>query len=160
MITQNEIIQQVQSLYKNGIPNGILLGWDTARFHNQLTSLFERLIILNETDFNYSFCNSYTIELGKDSGDNVYILTLKASFIVNAYTIHVTKYSSNKRVGKVIQEDHLLQYTKYIERARSFFENQGFIEITSDDMDCAVNDVTLELAEKPTLGKCLFDDFE
>lgn len=160
MIITSMLIRDIQRKFSNGCPNGYLLGWDVNRFFKPLLSLFAGFRVINETDFNYSYCNSYDIELGIGEDEKIYFLTLKASFIADIYTVHVTGYSKNKRRGKVVDVMKFPEYEKQIERARSFMNGQGFMEILDEDMELVVESVDLELAEHATLGKCLFDDFE
>ena len=160
MTVLSMLVENIQRKFSNGCPNGFLLGWDVNRFFKSLLSLFVGFKVINDTDFNYSYCNSYDIELGTGEDGKMFILTLKASFIADTYTIHVTKYSKNKRSGKVIHIEEYREYAGEVVKARSFMEEQGFIEILDDDMELFVENVDLELAERATVGKCLFDDFE
>ncbi len=160
MTILNVLIIDIQKKFSNGCPNALLLGWDRNRFFQIFLSLFVGFKVINETDFNYSYCNSYEIELGKNVCDEIFILTLKVSFIVDAYTIHVTKYSSNRRTGVVIPYEECLEYVDEIGKAKTFLEGKEFIEIQDNEMDIFLENIDLELAEKATVGKCLFDDFE
>lgn len=154
------LIGDIQRKFSNGCPNGFLLEWDANRFFQDLLSLFLGFKVTNDTDFNYSYCNSFDIELGKNNEGKIFVLTLKISFIIDAYTVHITRYSSNQRAGNVISIEGCLEYSGAVEKVRSFMEAQGFIEVQDDDMAHFVENVELELAERATVGKCLFDDFE
>lgn len=154
------LLEDIQKKFSNGCPNGFLLGWDVNRFFQSIQSLFAGFKVTNDTSFDYSYCNSYVIELGKNADEEIFVLTLKISFIIDAYTLHLTRYSSNKRTGKVISFESFSEYSMVVEKVKCFMEEQGFIEIQHNDMECLVNNVELELSEQATLGKCLFDDFE
>jgi len=160
MMALNTLIIDIQKKFSDGCPNGFLLGWDINRFFQSLISLFVGFKVINDTDFNYSYCNSYEIELGENESDEIFILTLKVSFIVDAFVLHVTRYSSNRRSGKVIHFDECSEYAGEIKKAKIFLVGKGFVEMQNDDMESVVDGVHLELAEIPTVGKCLFEDFE
>jgi len=159
MVTLYNLISDIQNKFSEGCPNGFLLEWDVNRFFHALLSLFDGYKVINDTDFNYSYCNSYDVELGEDENNDVFILTLKASFISDAYTIHITRYSSDRRNGVVIPYENCLEYESEIAKVKGFIENEGFVEVQSNEMDVVVENVELELAGPATVGKCLFDDF-
>lgn len=61
MMTKDEIILEIQRKFKNACPSGILLEWDRNRFYDLLLPLFVGYKVKNQTDFNYSYCNSFDI---------------------------------------------------------------------------------------------------
>lgn len=153
------IIREVQVRYSEGCPNGILLRWDIDRFYQDLLKIFSDYKVSNETDFNYSYCNSYDVFLRKDEKSRSWVLTIKASFIYDAFTLHITRYKSS-RGGDVVPLHQCAEFASAITRARSFFSAKGFREINASEMGIEIKGVNLELAKVATVGKCLFDDFE
>lgn len=155
------LIENIQKEFSDGCPNGSLLEWDLDRFFQPLQLLFSSSEVKNNTDFNYSYCNSLDIDLGKSSdGKKVFVMSLKISFIANVYTVYITEYKSNKRRGKVIHIEECEKYPSAIVKIRSFMKEQGFSEISDNDLGHYVENVDLELSERATVDKCLFDDFE
>lgn len=158
MTLLNTLVADIQKMFFDGCPNGFLLKWDVNRFFQSLVSLFAGFKVINETDFNYSYCNSYEIELAENG--EIFILTLKASFIADAYTVHLTKYSSNRRRGIVVPYEEYPEYAEEIKKSKAFFKENNFVEVENDEIDSFVENIDLELADRATVGKCLFDDFE
>ena len=116
--------------------------------------------VVNNTDFNYSCCNSFDFEPPTKAQEDRYLLTAKFSFVSAAYSIHVTKYSQNKREGCVVAETDNVATFLLSKLIREFAGEQGFQEIDGTMHDLVIDGVFLELSEVATLGKCLFDDFE
>jgi hypothetical protein len=141
-------------------PNGILLNWDRNRFYNELKSLLIDHDILNQTDFNYSFCNSFDIKINASENPiETYKLTLKISFILDFFTTHLTKYVNYGRVGNVVSIDSVYEAKIVCDKLKNYLSEIGYEELSVDAIDTEVPDVQLELAQKATIGKCLFDDF-
>lgn len=159
MIELNSIIEEIQRKYSDSYPNGLLAGWDMNRFFQTLVLIFSGCKLSNQTDFNYSYCNSYDVVLGKSTDGSSFILTIKASYIYDAFSLHVTQYVS-RRGGEVVPLQNCNEFIDKVELARDFFVDKGFREIQPDEMDVEIDGVDLELAEVATVGKCLFDDFE
>ena len=158
MLTKDNLISEIKEKFRTSCPNGMLLQWDRNRFYSSFSSLFIEYNIKNQTDFNYSYCNSFDIEmLSRGDAGEFYRIALKISFIVDAYTVYLIQYSKNKKKGKVICEKNI-EAQLCIEKIKHFMEKKGFQEI-NDEFDIVVPDVKLELAEIATVGKCLFDDF-
>lgn len=158
MMTRDELISEIQKKFKNSCPSGMVLGWDRNRFYNLLV-LFIGYNVKNQTDYNYSYCNSFDIEMhSRGRSDQFYKVTLKISFIVDAYAVHLTVYSKNKKRGKVIPCERVPEAQLVIEKIKHFMGKNGLQEI-DDDFNIIVPNVELELAEIATIGKCLFDDF-
>lgn len=160
LMTKKQIILEIQRIFSNSCPNGFLLGWNKNRFFSSLKSICKDLEVINETDFNYSYCNSYDIRQKIDTSENNYNITLKASFILAAYSLYVTKYSNNGKSGEIMLEIDSPEIKTTLVKIKRFIENEGFLEIKSEDMDAIIPDVNLELATVATIEKCLFDDFE
>lgn len=156
---KKSLIRDINNAYSTAIPNGFLLGWDENRFFTELKFLFSDLKVINTTDFNYSFCNTYEIDLG-EKGNTSFILTLKISFIANAFVLYVTEYSKNLKYGKVLFQEESDEQLEYLNRVQNFMFEKGFIEPSNEDLDVIIQDVHLELADISTIDKCLFDDFE
>lgn len=159
MVDLEAIIREAQVRYSKGCPNGILLRWETDRFYQDLVEIFSDYKVSNETDFNYSYCNSYDVFLGKDEKSRSWILTIKASFICDAFTLHITRYK-NPRGGDVVPIHQCGEFASAVVKVRNFFNDKGFREIDTFEMDVEIEGVNLELAKVATVGKCLFDDFE
>ncbi len=141
-------------------PNGILLNWDRNRFYSDLQLLISEHEILNQTDFNYSFCNSFDIKINaKKNHGEIYKLTLKISFILDFFSTHLTRYVSYGRMGKVVSIDSVSEAKLICDKLKSYLSEMGFEELSVDAVDVEVPGVQLELAQKATIGKCLFDDF-
>jgi hypothetical protein len=158
--TTATLIQQVQSAFQFGRPNGLELNWNPNRFFSGLTRLCTDCQVANSTDFNYSYCNSFDIEPAEREGHCRYVMTAKFSFVAPAYSVHVTKYSWDKKRGSVVPEtenEEMLRLTKLV---RQFAAQNGFQEVDGTDHEIVLDGITLELSEVATLGKCLFDDFE
>ncbi|MCL7422221.1 MAG: hypothetical protein M8364_15085 [Methylobacter sp.] len=158
MLTRDELISEIQSKFTPSCPNGMLLGWDRNRFYDLISSLFVGYKVINQTDFNYSYCNSFDIEIGRSPIGQIYVLTIKISFIVDAYTVHVTEYSRDRNRAKLVQGEEVPETKHKIEKIKRLMEQKGFQEI-NDEFNDIVSGVELELAEEATIGKCLFDDF-
>lgn len=160
-MTRDEIVSEIQRKFRNSCPSGMLLGWDKNRFYDLLLSLFVEYNVQNQTDFNYSYCNSFDIEMRtrRPSGQLCKV-TLKISFIVDAYIVYHTALSKGKKRKKVIPCERISEAQLHIEKIKQFMEQKGFQEIMDDEYDIIVPSVELELAEIATIGRCLFDDLE
>lgn len=159
MVELASIIEEIQRSYSESYPNGLLEGWDTKRFSQILELIFSDCKFSNQTDFNYSNCNSYDVELGESEDDGYLVLTIKISYICDAFSLHVIRYI-NRKCGGVIPLHNCNEYLDKMVATRNVFLGKGFREIKPDEMDIEVEGVELELAEVATVGKCLFDDFE
>lgn len=160
MKNKEQVVSEIKRAFKDSPPNGFLLGWDSDRYYDSLKALCHTCRVTNDTDFNYSFCNSYEFVPELGSVAHVYTITVKLSFIVPAYTLHVTKYSVNKKTGKVVFGPDVPREVEMLsETVREYIETKGFQEIGNEEMDEEVPGVELELADQATIGKCLFDDF-
>lgn len=160
MMTRDELISEIQRKFKNSSPSGMVLGWDRNRFYDLLLPLFVGYNIKNQTDFNYSYCNSFDIEMHtRRSFGRFCRVTLQISFIVDAYIVYHTAHSKGKKRGKGIPSERISEAQLHIEKIKQFMKQKGFQEI-NDEFDTIVPNVELELAEIATIGKCLFDDFQ
>lgn len=151
------ILTQVKTAFAKSPPSGFLLQWDRSRFFQELAQAFPEYKVTNHTDFNYSFCNSYEIEPPPIISNRVHVVTLKMSFIADAFSLHVTEYTVDRRRGRVVSEQTC---QAAIDIARAFARERRFVEIARKDDGLRIDGVSLELSEVATLGKCLFDDFE
>lgn len=107
----------------------------------------------------YSYCNSFDIEmLSRKHSGHLCKVTLKISFIVDAYLVYHTAHSKAKKSDKESSSTRFSEAQLHIGKIKQFMEQKGFQEI-DDEFDTIVPDVELELAEIATIGKCLFDDF-
>jgi hypothetical protein len=158
-MTGDALISEIQRKFRHSCPSSMVLGWDRNRFYDLLLSLFVGYKVKNQTDFNYSYCNSFDIEMHlKRPSGRFCRVTLQISFIVDAYIVYHTAHSKGKKRGKGIPSERISEAQLHIEKIKQFMEQKGFQEIV-DEFDIIVPDVELELAEIATIGKCLFDDF-
>ena len=160
MSTIAMLVEDVRRAFRFGIPNGLKLNWNADRFFPQIKRICEKCHVVNGTDFNYSYCNSFDVEPTEMEGGNRYVLNVKFSFIAPAYSIHTTKYSRDKKLGRVVQESERPAILSLAHSVRDFAKQAGFQEVDGRSHDIVVDGVQLELSEVATLGKCLFDDFE
>lgn len=160
MKSTDRFIQTVRTAFQFGPPNGLELNWDSKRFFSDLKKICTDCRVVNNTDFNYSYCNSFNIEPTEAEGDVRHVLTAKFSFVAPAYSVHVTKYSMDKKSGRVIDEAEHPTMLRLAAFVRQFAAQEGFQEVDGKDHDIVVDGARLELSDVATLGKCLFDDFE
>ncbi len=160
MKSTDQLVQEVRKQFGESCPNGTLLAWNENRFFPSLTKLCAECKVNNCTDFNYSYCNSFEIEPSVTLKEHVYIVTFKTSFVLDVYSLHVTRYSKDRRHGKVVREQECADLMPIMETIRQFAEREGFQELRSTDHDVIIDGISLELSDVATLGKCLFDDFE
>jgi hypothetical protein len=86
MMTRDKLVLEIQRKFKNSCPSGILLGWDKNRFYDLLLPLFVGYKVKNQTDFNYSYCNSFDIEMHSRRPSGRFCrVTLHIRFIVDTY---------------------------------------------------------------------------
>ena len=160
MITPEGMIQEIQDVFSNSRPNGFILGWDTNRYFASLTNICGDYVVYNNTDFNYSYCNCFEFKPKVSLGEHDYVITFKISFILDAYSLHVTRYSTGGKTGEVVSEHDCGGMRSAIGKIRRFANKNGLQEITAAEQEIVIDGVALELSEVATLGKCLFDDFE
>lgn len=160
MKTTDQLVFEVRKKFAESRPNGVVLEWDENRFFLPLKELFENCKVVNCTDFNYSYCNSYEIEPIPQPQEYDYVLTFKTSFVLDVYSLHIARYSKDRKSGQVVKDDEYAALLPTISKVRLFAERQGFQEVNGRDQDVIVDGVSLELSGVATLGKCLFDDFE
>lgn len=154
------MIREIRTVFSDSNPNGILLGWDRTRFESELAEICSGFDLVNETDFNYSNCNTYIVEAKNENHEFRETVTFKASYILDIYSIHLTRLSADGRHGNVIPILDCPELVPIVERIRQFIEKLGFQEICQDVSNMVVEGLSLELAEKATVDKCLFDDYE
>ncbi|NOT12099.1 MAG: hypothetical protein HOP23_09760 [Methylococcaceae bacterium] len=159
-MTTDELIAEIKIKFNSSVmPNGDLLGWDRNRFYEPLQLLLNEYAVINQTDFNYSYCNSFDINMNtKGNFGEIYKITLKISFILDMFTIHLTKYSKDKKMGKVVSQDTIPEAKFVCDKLRYYLSQINFEELY-EDIDVEIPGIQLELAQKATVGKCLFDDF-
>jgi len=156
----DRLIADIEKAFSEGPPNGFLLGWQRDRFFPSLQSSFRDCAVTNDTDYNYSYCNSFEIEPDPSGKEGNLVITLKMSHVADVYSVHVTKYSRDKRRGNVVPCGVDPIVSELCERVHQFAADKGFQEIDERLTDMKIPGVDLELAEEATVGKCLFDDFE
>ncbi len=157
-----QVVEMVRRRFELGYPNGFLLGWNRARYQRELERATRPWSVTNCTDFNYSFCNTFHIDRCDNRRDLSPVqktIVLRMSFIVDAYSLHVIRRTRAGSCGTV-PTSKWCELMPIINRIRSFAEENGFWEIDDRRYAIVVEGVSLELARVPTLGKCLFDDYE
>lgn len=157
---KERIVSLVQSTFGYSFRNVSKHDWDRNRFFHSLVKLCGGCKIVNGTDFNYSYCNTFEIEPKVQPDEYSYVLTFKTSFVADVYSLHVTRYSKDRSTGKVVSENELPTLIPTIAILRQFAVAAKFQEMEGSDHDIIVEGVSLELSDVATLGKCLFDDFE
>ncbi len=158
----NSIINNIRDAFKNGVPNGSLQGWDFERFWQELINLTEIGEIVNATDFNYGFCNTYFYYHPSKKTKNYEMATFEISFVSNVFQIYWTKYSDSGKIGNVIESPENHESKEWEKKVREFIKQKGFEECTTEFYNLPIDGVELELSGKDhvTLGKCLFIDYE
>ena len=154
------VIQKIKNAFSRGVPNGLLLGWQQNRHYDDIVHIAKPYRVTNDTDFNYSFCNSYNVDFNCDSSNYVYVITLKISFIADVYSIHVTRYTRDKKKGRLIHVFPDAGLSILMQTVHGCMQDKGFVVLKNESLDLELDDLELELAEVATIGKCLFDDFE
>lgn len=160
MTLLDDWISTVKSKFGDGCPNGFLLEWDANRFYSSIIEICRKCKVINQTDFNYAYCNTYVIRPGTKTGNFIYELTLNISFIVDAFSFHWTRYTPNLKKGGVISTNEIEVEYDPTDSLIEFLEKNQYQEVQPDWFDLNIDDVQLELAEEATLGKCLFHDYE
>ncbi len=158
---QTDWAEIVANRFRSGPPNGWLEGWEVNRFHAELLELSGKLTLANHTSFDYAFCNLYEVEVPGSTSDVLWVLTIRISFIVDAFSLHWTRYECDGRQGAV--RTPTISTCRTIEaEVRRFLQNRAFIEPSVADCDSRVTGVELELSDPDmvTLGKCLFQDYD
>ncbi|VTR93352.1 unnamed protein product [Gemmata massiliana] len=153
----SEIVDQVQGQFRNGVPNGWLLGWKLDRGYATINESIAPHKAANMTTFDYCFCNYYELMIGNDYPK--FALAIRISFIVPAYSLHWTRYDSEH--SGVVTRDIPVAAVHIENKIRSTIDGLGYFELPSDWHDKEINDVILELSDTDsvTLGKCLFCDY-
>jgi hypothetical protein len=158
----DSILANVNEAFKNGVPNGSLLGWDYERFWQNLIKLTEIGEVLNVTDFNYGFCNTYFYYYPSKKIKCYEMATFEISFVSDVFQIYWTKYSDYGKSGNVIESPENDESKEWEKRVRNFIQQKGFEECLTEWYNLPIEGVELELSGKDqvTLGKCLFVDYE
>ncbi len=155
-------IAEIRRQFQTAPPSGWELHWDADRFYDDLKEILGgNYKLCNCTNFDYSFCNSYELTVENKNGNEKWILAIKVSFIVDAYSLHWTYYPRNKQAYVLMdQKDAQLQNIE--DKIVSFLGSKGFSDVSHKVYNMKLEDVSLELSDpdEVTVGKCLFDDFE
>ena len=115
------------------------------------------------TDFNYGFCNDYTIapkykiDPHKINDD---IIGVEISFVLDVYLISIFKRGACKKLleSQIQNDPKHVQTCMLADSLRNFINSRGFIEMRKDWLNTPVGGVQLELSQHPTIYNCLFDD--
>lgn len=158
----NHWITRIRTLFGPEPPSGWLLGWNDERYFDDFAALLKSYgELVNETSFDYSFCNSYVLYVGDRSNESFESLTISLSFVADAFQLIWSGYRSFGRKGSVFnsQSDFHIEIEN---RCRGFAQKLGFIECSPEVFNMPIKGVRLELSgkENVTVGKCLFDDFD
>lgn len=142
--------------FENGPPSGWLLGWDESRLHGVVSAAVQPSECVNETSFDYSFCNRFVVTPATRAGRRME-LTVLVSFVARFYSIYWTRHS-----GRVRKVASAVDPAEIARRVHEALVAQGFAELPADWHSEPVPGVVLELAgaSTVTLGKCLFEDSE
>lgn len=160
MIIKDSLIKEIHSTFNNGIPNGMLLGWDEERFYTELLNLSQNGKIVNATDFNYSFCNTYYFYYPPERSKVNEKATLQISFISNVFQIYWGKYLKHSSIERRIQEPEYAESKDWEKNVKAFMKQRGFEEFLDELYNLPIDGIELELSEKDevTIGKCLFEE--
>jgi hypothetical protein len=124
-IMLESITMDIEEAFKNGVPNGNLLKWDYLRYWQELVNLTRIGKIVNISDFNYSFCNTYFYYYPSDNEENYEMATFQISFISNVFQIYWTKYTKHGKTGKVVESPENSISKKWEQKVREFIKQKG-----------------------------------
>lgn len=158
---KDSVIKDIQMAFKDGVPNGILLGWDEDRFYQDLLILTQRGEIVNRTDFNYSFCNTYYYHHSNKHSKTQEKATLQISFVSNVFQIYWDKsLKHSSSMARRIKEPENNESKEWEKAVKGFMKQRGFEEFLIDWYNLPIDGIELELSEKDevTVGKCLFEE--
>ena len=157
---KDSLIEDIRRAFKQGIPNGTILGWDRERFYTDLLSLTRRGTVVNETDFNYARCNTYHFYYPKELSKVNETATLEISFISNVYLMYWGKYLKHSPTERRIREPEFTESKDWGKAVKEFLKQRGFEEFLIEWYNLPIDGIELELSEKDevTIGKCLFDE--
>lgn len=156
----DEILAQVRDAFRDGPPNGWLLGWDPDRLIAGIQGLTPSdCQISNRSSFDYSFCNSFEIKFPAVKNKYLVLIT-KVSFIADVFCLYWVRYKHKGGKGNVIPSPETAEQCETEKSLRSFLEAMEFSELPAEWHSARVEGVRLELAEcgSVTLDKCLFED--
>ena len=160
-LSLEEILQQVQLAFRDGPPNGWILGWDLNRYFSEIEGAAAPYPVINYTSFDYSYCNNYQIH--DDSERCHFFLTVLVSFITPVYSLHWT--GLRNQTGAVVLRPPA-QYAALENKIAAKLKDLGLMDFPPDWSEVKVEGVHLELSEPEDagLGKFLFGismgDFE
>ena len=150
-----ELIDKVKEAFANGVPPGYLLNWEEDRFFSEISQIVTPMRVVNETDFNYAFCNRYSIY----DTNREYYFGLWISFIADVYSLSQFKRISNTQVSEVGKSESCCLSEKKDE-IKQFLTNKNFIAFPESWDKVVVPGIKLELSDVVTLDRCLFEDYE
>lgn len=155
---KNEL-QIIRDKFKNGPPNGYNLAWNENRFWDELKKAVNPHKVINTTSFDYSFCNSYEIEINSAFSIASRRLIIHISFIMDVYEVYWTQQAFLKEPQVV--KSHQNKKDFHIEnQIHQLLGSHNFVEVSDALYDTKLTDIKLELSEPEniTVGKCLFND--
>ncbi|WP_165248261.1 hypothetical protein [Paludisphaera soli] len=159
-IRLDDLIRLVQERFRDGPPNGWLLGWDPARCLDSVGRAARPHHVGNTTSFDYGFCNQFEVAIGAGGRGECWVLTIHLSFVAPTFCLFWTRYKSpNKGVvnAGVPEGQRALE-----DEVRAAIQAEGFFELPDEWFDVHVDGVRLELSDAAdvTLNKCLFCDYD
>lgn len=161
ILNAGELCVRVAEKFRDGIPNGWLLHWDSQRLQSELTDASMPYSVRNRTSFDYSRCNQYDIEIAPQDSVFTYVLTLRLSFVLPYFCLHWTEYDASKTNGRVVAMHDTIG-CELESKLRSVVERFGFEELPDQWLSVKIPEFKLELSEDEnvTISKCLFDDYD
>ncbi|MEL6340959.1 MAG: hypothetical protein AAFQ65_13700 [Myxococcota bacterium] len=153
---------EVYDAFKDGAPNGWLIGWDRDRLLNEVRDI-ARLAdgCINATSFDYARCNRFELRIGAEDRQH-WVLTVRVSFVIDAYSLHWTEYGPGDKSGRVVDGLDNKRTGTLENETRSILAGRGFAELPATWSALPMTGIALELSdpEDVTLGKCVFEDYD
>jgi hypothetical protein len=166
MRSVNDWIDTTRAAFAEGIPNGWILGWDRARFAEEIAACARPWKFFNATSFDYARCNKNEIDCRDidyaTEATSYHVLTVLVSFVVNTFITHWTCYTKGGRSGATVPrpEDRTLNTLE--DAIVLVLEGKGLERMPADIYRTRMDGILLELSEpdEVTIGKCCFEDFD
>lgn len=154
----HNFVAEVESVFSTAPPNGWLLHWDRSRHFGDFSMLVAPLAAVNQTSFDYQFCNWFDVELPRTDGGTC-VLTVMLSYVVPAASMHWTEYAPSRRQGAVVEVPSCDGSVDLQRRVERWVTDLGFVLLPVDEQAVVVGVTSLDLCEgDATLGRCLFVD--
>ena len=156
-LTLDQIVLAVRRQFRDGPPNGWLLGWDLNRYFSEITEAAAPYPVFNYTSFDYNYCNNYQIHV--DSEGCKFFLHVLVSYIAPVYSLHWTRLR-NQTYAPVLKPP--IRYAFLENQIAAKLKDLGLMDFPSAWSEVKVEGVGLELSEPEDarLEKFLFRDFD